>query len=124
MQGKPLGFPIQKRGLTDSRNCSNLPYSSLAQSVEHLTVNQGVTGSSPVGGANQNLNRTQKVWFRFFSYRLNKGDYSIKLQIVAIKLYQSKCHLMFSVKISLRLNKYLLAIIRDLEYNISKLFLR
>ena len=26
-------------------------YSSLAQSVEHLTVNQGVTGSSPVGGA-------------------------------------------------------------------------
>ena len=27
-------------------------YSSLAQSVEHLTVNQGVTGSSPVGGAN------------------------------------------------------------------------
>ena len=51
MQGKPLGFPIQKRGLTDTRNCSNLPYSSLAQSVEHLTVNQGVTGSSPVGGA-------------------------------------------------------------------------
>ena len=27
-------------------------YSSIAQSVEHLTVNQGVTGSSPVGGAN------------------------------------------------------------------------
>ena len=27
------------------------PYSSIAQSVEHLTVNQGVTGSSPVGGA-------------------------------------------------------------------------
>ena len=26
-------------------------YASLAQSVEHLTVNQGVTGSSPVGGA-------------------------------------------------------------------------
>ena len=25
--------------------------SSIAQSVEHLTVNQGVTGSSPVGGA-------------------------------------------------------------------------
>ena len=29
----------------------NMSYSSLAQSVEHLTVNQGVTGSSPVGGA-------------------------------------------------------------------------
>ena len=26
-------------------------YSSIAQSVEHLTVNQGVTGSSPVRGA-------------------------------------------------------------------------
>ena len=66
MQGKPLGFPIQKRGLTDTRNCSNLPYSSLAQSVEHLTVNQVVTGSSPVGGAISGvLNRTppQKALF-------------------------------------------------------------
>ena len=26
-------------------------YSSLAQPVEHLTVNQGVVGSSPTGGA-------------------------------------------------------------------------
>ena len=32
-------------------------YSSVAQSVEHLTVNQGVTGSSPVGGAS-NLSLT------------------------------------------------------------------
>ena len=31
-----------------NKNCDL--YSSLAQSVEHLTVNQGVTGSSPVGG--------------------------------------------------------------------------
>ena len=31
-------------------------YSSLAQSVEHLTVNQGVVGSSPTGGA-----KTEKV---------------------------------------------------------------
>ena len=30
---------------------SYLVYSSLAQSVEHLTVNQGVVGSSPTGGA-------------------------------------------------------------------------
>ena len=29
-------------------------YSSIAQSVEHLTVNQGVTGSSPVGGVKEN----------------------------------------------------------------------
>ena len=27
-------------------------YSSLAQLAEHLTVNQGVAGSSPAGGAN------------------------------------------------------------------------
>ena len=27
--------------------------SSLAQSVEHLTVNQGVVGSSPTGGAQE-----------------------------------------------------------------------
>ena len=26
-------------------------YASLAQLAEHVTVNQGVTGSSPVGGA-------------------------------------------------------------------------
>ena len=30
---------------------SETVYSSLAQSVERLTVNQDVTGSSPVGGA-------------------------------------------------------------------------
>ena len=30
-------------------------YSSIAQSVEHLTVNQGVTGSSPVGGVKKSL---------------------------------------------------------------------
>ncbi len=33
--------------------CRHLRYSSIAQSVEHLTVNQGVTGSSPVGGASK-----------------------------------------------------------------------
>ena len=30
---------------------TTIQYSSLAQSVEHLTVNQGVAGSSPAGGA-------------------------------------------------------------------------
>ena len=41
-------------------------HSSLAQSVEHLTVNQGVTGSSPVGGAiliGQKCNLCQKALF-------------------------------------------------------------
>ena len=30
-------------------------YSSIAQSVERMTVNHDVTGSSPVGGANERL---------------------------------------------------------------------
>ena len=37
-----------------------MSYSSLAQSVEHLTVNQGVAGSSPAGGANERPR--QKAW--------------------------------------------------------------
>ena len=44
--------------------CAVSPHSSLAQSVEHLTVNQGVTGSSPVGGAN---NTSKIVVFGVFS---------------------------------------------------------
>ena len=41
-------------------------YSSLAQSVEHLTVNQGVTGSSPVGGARREKSEiiANRRWFR------------------------------------------------------------
>ena len=39
-------------------------YSSIAQSVEHLTVNQGVTGSSPVGGAKQFLTLTIEKRYR------------------------------------------------------------
>ena len=37
--------------------CNRKRESSLAQSVERLTVNQDVTGSSPVGGAKKNLGR-------------------------------------------------------------------
>ena len=40
-----LAFPLTSRSF----------YSSIAQSVEHLTVNQGVTGSSPVGGVKKHL---------------------------------------------------------------------
>ena len=39
---------------------------SIAQSVEHLTVNQGVTGSSPVGGATKTLENT--MFSRVFLY--------------------------------------------------------
>ena len=45
-------------------------YSSLAQSVEHLTVNQGVAGSSPAGGAKKSL--TQSV--RLFSTKFAFGE--------------------------------------------------
>ena len=44
---------------------SNCIYSSLAQSVEHLTVNQGVTGSSPVGGAKNPWNSSKFRGFLF-----------------------------------------------------------
>ena len=47
-------------------------YSSLAQSVEHLTVNQGVVGSSPTGGAKLTKSETKayRRWFRIsFAFR-------------------------------------------------------
>ena len=37
-------------GIKNVPSAYNSVYSSLAQSVEHLTVNQGVVGSSPTGG--------------------------------------------------------------------------
>ena len=39
-------------------------YSSLAQSVEHLTVNQGVAGSSPAGGARKKPNAIALGFFQ------------------------------------------------------------
>ena len=54
--GTPFMFPLYITSL----------YSSLAQSVEHLTVNQGVTGSSPVGGAIKTLENT--AFSRVFCY--------------------------------------------------------
>ena len=40
-------------------------YSGIAQSVEHLTVNQGVTGSSPVAGAkiNKTVTKVAVFWY-------------------------------------------------------------
>ena len=38
-------------------------YSSLAQSVEHLTVNQGVAGSSPAGGAKTETGSNRTPFF-------------------------------------------------------------
>ena len=44
-------------------------YSSLAQSVEHLTVNQGVVGSSPTGGAkNRSMVADHALVFAFLSW--------------------------------------------------------
>ena len=58
-QGKHLCFPFI--------------YSSLAQSVEHLTVNQGVVGSSPTGGAIiggqfDNSSRKSLIFKDFFGF--------------------------------------------------------
>ena len=41
-----------------------MEYSSLAQSVEHLTVNQGVAGSSPAGGARKKTVTKVTVFFQ------------------------------------------------------------
>ena len=40
-------------GIKNITSAYDSVYSSLAQSVEHLTVNQGVVGSSPTGGAQE-----------------------------------------------------------------------
>ena len=45
--------PQADEHLTELLSLQLYIYSSLAQSVEHLTVNQGVAGSSPAGGANE-----------------------------------------------------------------------
>ena len=41
--------------------CQLFIYSSIAQSVERMTVNHDVTGSSPVGGAKKNTHYQQLV---------------------------------------------------------------
>ena len=53
-------------------------YSSLAQSVEHLTVNQGVTGSSPVGGAKQNP-LSKEGGFLFVLFNIHHSSFIIHL---------------------------------------------
>ena len=43
-----------------------IKYSSLAQSVEYVTVNHGVVGSSPTGGAKREKSEiiANRRWFR------------------------------------------------------------
>ena len=63
-EGPPVPFPNTEvklcraddtwRATAWKNRYSPTSYSSIAQSVEHLTVNQGVTGSSPVGGVKEN----------------------------------------------------------------------
>ena len=54
-------------------------YSSLAQSVEHLTVNQGVTGSSPVGGAKTKTESKRTPFLFCFSLGLRFSDTLVQL---------------------------------------------
>ena len=56
-------------GVTDTAYHSELKteYALIAQSVEHAAVNRGVTGSSPVWGANKFRSRK---WADFFIYSL------------------------------------------------------
>ena len=48
--------------------CNRKRESSLAQSVERLTVNQDVTGSSPVGGAKKPVNSTFTGFIYFYDW--------------------------------------------------------
>ena len=59
-----IGHSRHKLGIP---RVSLIQYSSIAQSVEHLTVNQGVTGSSPVGGAKK-AKAPQPRCFCFFRF--------------------------------------------------------
>ena len=70
--------------------CKEGRYSSLAQSVERLTVNQDVTGSSPVGGAKNPANKSF-AGFLFFAECYDQGllierKYKIKKKKIFISL--------------------------------------
>ena len=67
MKGNWISFPLFFNNPHMRRK-----YSSLAQSVEHLTVNQGVTGSSPVGGARKKHLRLQVLFSTKFALRASE----------------------------------------------------
>ena len=48
------------------------PYSPIVQSVEHLTVNQGVVGSSPTRGAKKIQLRALLEAFFFYTRKMGK----------------------------------------------------
>ena len=79
------------------------PYSSLAQSVEHLTVNQVVAGSSPAGGATSKRSSVcQSAWFgtkgpqvKILSFRpsaVSEGKYSFNSSDEVIAAWQNSVH--------------------------------
>ena len=55
---------------------SKIQYSSLAQSVEHLTVNQVVAGSSPAGGA-----KNPSKFHGFEGFSLPKNGFFARFEI-------------------------------------------
>ena len=71
-------------------------YSSIAQSVERMTVNHDVTGSSPVGGAKtKNLPR-KLAGFSFIQYHLSRLPYRSRRQrkhFLRRRVSTTWCHL-------------------------------
>ena len=59
-------------------------YSSLAQSVERMTVNHDVAGSSPAGGANKKADHKSGLFFCLFFVKLGLIDIMIA-QLVALR---------------------------------------
>ena len=83
-------FPFRTRKLSSSTpkilcgrlhgkigRCQHL-YSSIAQSVERMTVNHDVTGSSPVGGAKKNSSTKWGCSFLFTQADSEAGTYSFR----------------------------------------------
>ena len=52
-QNTCLATDRENRSMPTHRKVTKIKYSSLAQSVERMTVNHDVAGSSPAGGANK-----------------------------------------------------------------------
>ena len=56
-----------------TKRVENTLYSSLAQSVERMTVNHDVAGSSPAGGAKRKAGQNVDLLFVLIMYEGSKG---------------------------------------------------
>ena len=91
-QGKLNRFPLILYSKKRREPTSYTEYSSLAQSVEHLTVNQVVAGSSPAGGA-KNPRSSERGFFicvRRTQHHLTEGQHHFERSenIIAVRVHK------------------------------------